>query len=193
MATITRQSPATLSIIAVTLLVWLAQFVPSWHVMEALAFVPLWGAEQPWRFATAMLVHSQPSPAHVLFNMMGVLIFGTFLERTLGSVFFLLTYVLSGIGGSVMTWVLAYSGIAHPFAYYVGASGAVFGLLGVLLVPSRHLDRNWSGVVGFILLNALLLFVEPNIAWEAHVGGLIVGFILGAARLWSMGAKRRQT
>ena len=181
-----RRSPVTVSIAVVTVAVWLTQFVPAWHVQERLAFVPLWALDEPWRFVTTMLVHSQPSPAHVLFNMMGLLLFGTFLERTLGSAFFAVTYVLSGVGGSVMVWVLAMAGIAHPFALYVGASGAVFGLVGVLLVPSKRLDRNWGGVVGFVLLNALMLFVEPNIAWEAHLGGLIVGFFLGALRLWTM-------
>ena len=169
-----------------TVVVWLTQFVPGWHVQERLAFVPLWALDEPWRFATTMLVHSQPSPTHVLFNMMGLLIFGTFLERALGSVFFAVTYVLSGVGGSAMVWLLAMEGIAHPFALYVGASGAVFGLVGVLLVPSKRLDRNWGGVAGFVLLNVLMLFVEPNIAWEAHLGGLIVGFVLGAIRLWTI-------
>lgn len=181
-----RRSPVTVSIAAVTVAVWLTQFVPTWHVQEKLAFVPLWALDEPWRFVSTMLVHSQPSPAHVLFNMMGLLLFGTFLERALGSVFFAVTYVLSGVGGSVMVWLLALAGIAHPFALYVGASGAVFGLVGVLLVPSKRLDRNWGGVVGFVLLNTLMLFVEPNIAWEAHLGGLIVGFVLGALRLWTM-------
>ncbi|MDK7750475.1 rhomboid family intramembrane serine protease [Brevibacterium sp. UMB10442] len=181
-----RKSPVTVTIASVTVLVWLTQFVPGWHVQERLAFVPLWALDEPWRFATTMLVHSQPSPTHVLFNMMGLLIFGTFLERALGSVFFAVTYVLSGVGGSAMVWLLAMEGIAHPFALYVGASGAVFGLVGVLLVPSKRLDRNWGGVAGFVLLNVLMLFVEPNIAWEAHLGGLIVGFVLGAIRLWTM-------
>lgn len=184
-----RRAHVTLGLIAVTVAVWLAQLVPGWDVLEWLAFVPPLAADQPWRFATAMFVHTQPAPTHLLFNMMGLLIFGSFVERTLGSVWFLLVYLVSGVGGSVLTLMMVIAGVSNPAAFYVGASGAVFGLVGVLLVPSKKLDRNWGGVVGFVLLNALMLFVVPNISWEAHLGGLVTGFALGAARLRTMGGR----
>lgn len=184
-----KRSPVTLVIIGVTVTVWLTELVPRLGVMERLAFVPALALEEPWRFVSTMLVHSAPSPMHVFSNMLGLALFGSFLERTLGSVYFAFTYVVAGLGGSVMSWLLVLAGWTNPFTFYVGASGAVFGLVGVLLVPSKRLDRNWGGVLVFLLLNVLVLFAVPNIAWEAHLGGLIVGFVLGALRLWTMGGR----
>ena len=63
----------------------------------------------------------------------------------------------------------------------IGASGAVFGLFGALLVVMRRLERNVSQILVFFAINAVLGFVLPNVSWEGHLGGLVVGAALGAA------------
>ncbi len=173
----------TWTIIAVTFACFLLQFVPALELQQRFAFAPVLAHEQPWRALTAALVHAQPNPGHVFFNMLGVFFFGTFIERAVGHAFTAVVYVLSAFGGSVLTLLLAAPETGDWSSAYVGASGAVFGLIGVLLTPTRRLDRNIGGVVLFIVLNIGYMAIEPNIAWQAHLGGLITGFLLGCARL----------
>jgi len=74
----------------------------------------------------------------------------------------------------------------------VGASGAVFGLFGAVLVVLRRLGRDAGGIIGVIVLNVVMSFVLPGIAWQAHLGGLAVGAALGAAYAYAPAARRRQ-
>ncbi|WAL39652.1 MULTISPECIES: rhomboid family intramembrane serine protease [Brevibacterium] len=178
-----RRPSATATIIAVTLACFVLQFIPGLHLQQALAFSPALAESQPWRALTAALVHAQPNPGHVFFNMVGLFFFGTFVERSVGSRFLVAVYVLAAFGGSLLTLLLSSPSAANWHAGYVGASGAVFGIVGVLLTPTRRLDRNISGVVLFVVLNVGYMAIEPTIAWQAHLGGLLVGFVLGCLRL----------
>ncbi len=63
----------------------------------------------------------------------------------------------------------------------LGASGAVFGLFGLILVVLRRLGRNATAIVVVVAINGVLGFVIPNIAWQAHLGGLLTGLVLGLA------------
>lgn len=174
---------ATYAIIGLTLVCFGLQFVPALDLQDRFAFVPVYSEIEPWRALTTALVHAQPNPSHVFFNMVGLYFFGSFVERSLGSGFLLVTYIVSAFGGSACTLVIAHTTGIGADSAYVGASGAVFGLLGVLLTPTRRLDRNLGGVVGFIVLNVAFLFIQPGIAWQAHLGGLVVGFVFGCVRM----------
>lgn len=172
----------TYGILALTTAVFLLQLIPGLHVTERLGFSPSPAAEEPWRFFTAALVHMHPNPMHLAFNMLGVYFFGSFLERHMGHVPFAVVYVLAALGGSVCVLLLADPFDPQSwFALHIGASGAVFGLLGVLLAPAPIGNRNIGGVLTFIGLNALYLLVEPNISWQSHLGGMVTGFLLGCA------------
>ncbi|RAC17454.1 rhomboid family intramembrane serine protease, partial [Burkholderia multivorans] len=103
--------------------------------------------DQPWRLLTVALVHEQPSPIHLLANMIGLFFFGSFVERALGRWRFLAVYLLGAIGGSVMVLLLAEPWSRDWVTNNIGASGAVFAIIGVLLVPTKRLDRNITGVV----------------------------------------------
>ena len=138
-------------------------------------------ATEPWRALTVMLVHADVM--HLLFNMIGVLLFGGFVERALGHARYLLVYVLSGLGGSAAVLLLSAPFDPSWYSLHVGASGALFGLLGVVLTPTRALDRNWGGAAVFLVINVIYGFVAPGISWESHAGGLVVGFALGCAAL----------
>jgi membrane associated rhomboid family serine protease len=70
---------------------------------------------------------------------------------------------------------------SSPVVFSVGASGAVFGLLGAPLVVMRRLDRDVSGVLALLLVNVAIGFAIPSIDWRAHLGGLLAGVVVTAA------------
>lgn len=160
----------TYSLIAVTALVYVLQILPGSQVTSALAFFGPFTPSQPWRLVTALFVHSQGSLLHILFNMFSLFIFGPLLEGAVGRARFLALYLVSGIGGSVAVLLLA------PTTPVVGASGAIFGLLGAYFVIQRRLGGNNVQLLIVIGLNLVIGFLPgTNIAWQAHLGGLIVG------------------
>ncbi|WP_231444098.1 rhomboid family intramembrane serine protease [Brevibacterium zhoupengii] len=176
--------PLVTSIIMVlTTVVFLAQLLPSLDLVHRLSFVPALVLEQPWRVLSVALVHEQPSPFHLLANMIGLFFFGSFIERALGRWRFLAIYLLGTVGGSVMVLVLAKPFTVDWVTNNIGASGAVFAIVGVLLVPTQKLDRNIAGVVLFVALNFGYGFLVAGVSWQAHLGGLIAGFVLGCGAL----------
>ena len=170
-------APVTQAIVIVTVACWLVGLIPGVELGRLLGFSPLLSATEPWRALTVMVVHADV--LHLLFNMVGVLLFGSFVERSLGHARFLAVYLLSGLGGSAAVLLLAAPYEPGWFSLHVGASGALFGLLGVVLTPTRSLDRNWGGAAVFLVLNVIYSAVSPGISWESHMGGLVVGFALG--------------
>ncbi|MCT2357994.1 rhomboid family intramembrane serine protease [Brevibacterium casei] len=173
----------TRTIMIVTGLSFLLQLLPGLDLIHRLSFVPALTLDQPWRLLTVALVHEQPSPIHLLANMIGLFFFGSFVERALGRGRFLAVYLLGAIGGSVMVLLLAEPWSRDWVTNNIGASGAVFAIIGVLLVPTKRLDRNITGVVLFVVLNFGYGFLVEGVSWEAHLGGLLTGFVLGCAAL----------
>jgi membrane associated rhomboid family serine protease len=113
----------------------------------------------------------------LVFNMWALSVVGPGLEQLLGRVRFLAVYLLSAIGGGVLFYL-----IAPPNVLALGASGAVFGLFGAWFVVSRRLRLDSRGVVLLIVINLAFSFIYRSaIAWQDHVGGLIVGALVTAA------------
>lgn len=129
-----------------------------------------------WRLVSSMFLHG--GIAHVAMNMLALYVFGTQLERIVGRVWFLALYLTAGIGSGVTFLVLEPAGMA------VGASGAIFGLFGAMLaliIARRHTDEGRAMLqqfIGLLIVN-LLFSLMPGIAWQAHLGGFVVGFALG--------------
>jgi membrane associated rhomboid family serine protease len=170
----------TFWILGVTAIVSLIAVVPGVPIANYLAFNsvfidPSTGAPlQPWRVLTTALVHN--GFLHLGLNMLAVWWIGRSLEPLLGHVRYLILYVLSAVGGSVAMTLIA------PGTTVVGASGAVFGLLGALLVIGRHIGANVRGIliiVGINLVIGLLPIPGFYVAWQAHLGGLAVGALVG--------------
>ena len=130
-------------------------------------------AGQYYRIVTATFMHG--SIVHILFNMYVLYLFGPSLEQALGRARFVTLYVLSAVGGSVVS--LTFSASNTPS---VGASGAIFGLMGATLVVRAAMREEVSSVLFFIGINLAFGFVVPSIDWRAHVGGLIVGSAVAA-------------
>jgi membrane associated rhomboid family serine protease len=152
---------------------------------------------EPWRMLTALLVHSPirlPGDllgiTHILFNMYALVLVGRPLEGLLGPWRLLALYLISGLGGSVAVQYAALVGILSPQTLVIGASGAVFGLFGALLAAQRRLGGDASSILIVIGLNLVLGFVLPGVAWEAHLGGLVVGLVTGWLLVANRGPRR---
>ena len=170
----------TIAIVAICVASYVLQLtVPGWT--SRWWFVPSWGAAEPWRFLTAAFLHSPGSFLHIVFNMIALWSVGPYLEQALGRARYLTLYLVSAVGGSVGAVVLAPVVHGSWNTAMVGASGAVFGLFGAVLVVLRRLGRSAGGIVGVIVVNGVLSFVLPGVAWQAHLGGLVTGALLGAA------------
>ena len=138
-------------------------------------------AGEYYRLWSVVLVHDPTSLLHLGFNMYALFIAGPLVEQLYGSRLFLVFYLLCAAAGSVASFVF---GSEVPS---VGASGAIFGLFGVLLSASRAhnpvLDRRGRSLVGqigtLILINLAFGFIVPGIDNSAHIGGLLAGLWLG--------------
>ena len=137
-------------------------------------------AGQEYRLLTSAFLHepglSGFGPAHIIFNMWALLLVGPALERLLGHARFLSVYLLSALGGAVLFYYFAPAN--EPS---LGASGAIFGLFGAWFVVSKRLRVDTRAIVILIVINLVLTFTITNIAWQAHVGGLVTGGLLTAA------------
>jgi membrane associated rhomboid family serine protease len=169
----------TYVLITITLLVFLGQLIPGSPVTEALLYAPAFSIPgsgfplQPWRMLTVAFVHSTGVLLHILFNMLALWMFGQQLEAAVGKWRFLAVYLLSAIGGSVAVLYLG-----SPYQAVVGASGAIFGLLGAFFVIARKLGGNAMGILILIGLNLGIGLFVRTISWQAHVGGLLTGALV---------------
>lgn len=121
----------------------------------------------------------------VLFCGWALVVVGPSLEQMLGRVRFLAVYLLSALGGSVLYYYMVPHGVA------AGASGAVFGLFGAWFVVARKLRLDVRGIVTIIAINlALVFFFGSAIAWQDHIGGLIVGALTTAAFVYAPSRNR---
>lgn len=133
---------------------------------------------QPWTMLTNLFVHG--SFTHILFNMISLYFLGSFLVRLVGERKFLITYFLGGIAGNILFILLA-----SPLSIGIGASGAIFALGGVLARMTPRLPvfvfpipipiPLWIAIIVFLLIS----FFIRGIAWQAHLGGLLLGLIAG--------------
>ena len=180
----------TITIIALAVGSFLLQLaVPGWT--GRLAFSPAAGQVEPYRFLTTAFLHST-SIFHILFNMIALWMVGPFLENLLGRARYIALYLICAVAGSVGVLLLASPTGVSWYTGVVGASGAVFGLFGAVLVVLRRLGRSAQSFLTIIGLNLVIGFVVPGIAWQAHVGGLVVGAGLGAAYAYAPPARRRE-
>ena len=124
-----------------------------------------------WRLITAGFLHA--SVLHIFFNMFALYILGTMLEPAIGTLRFGLIYFVSLLAGSFGALLVT------PDSFTVGASGAIFGLMGaaVVVLRNRGINPLESGLVVWLGLNLLLTFTISNISVGGHVGGLIGGTV----------------
>ncbi|MFE2583898.1 rhomboid family intramembrane serine protease [Streptomyces sp. NPDC059378] len=144
-------------------------YVPLLHSVEGIA------QGQWYRLLTAMFLHG--SYIHILFNMLSLWWIGGPLEAALGRARYLALYFVSGLAGSALSYL-----IAAPNQPSLGASGAIFGLFGATAVLMRRLNYDMRPVIALLVINLLFTFGPGmNIAWQAHIGGLVAGVAIGYA------------
>lgn len=173
----------TWAIIVLCLVMWVVEVVLEHAAPLAFsglladgAFIPAFAVAKPWNWLTSMFLHS-PSFFHVLFNMLALLSIGPFLEKLMGHWHFLALYLISGLGGAA--GLVVYCRLAGNWmmsAY--GASGALFGLFAAVLIVFRRAGEDIRSMLVFMAINFAMPLITPNVAWQAHVGGFIVGFVL---------------
>lgn len=178
----------TPSLIIINLLVFVAMVVSGVHIMEPASldlvnwganFRPLTSGGEWWRLFTCCFIHI--GILHVLMNMYALMYVGLYLERIIGSVPFLILYLLTGVVSSVASlwW--------HDFTISAGASGAVFGMYGVFLalLLSKSIDEEIRKAllpsIGIFIGYNLLAGAKGGIDNAAHIGGLLSGFVSGFA------------
>ncbi|MFD0773806.1 rhomboid family intramembrane serine protease [Streptomonospora algeriensis] len=145
---------------------------------EAVVFGGQW-----YRLITSAFLHG--GVMHLLFNAFALYIIGQQVETVLGHARYTALWVLSALGGSVLSLLLTADALS------VGASGAIFGLFGAVFVIGRRLQLDVRFIVGLLVVNLMITFLVPNIAWAGHLGGLAVGLLLGAAYAYlPLGEKR---
>ena len=127
----------------------------------------------PWQLVTSMFTHVEIW--HLGFNMLALWFLGPQLELAVGRLRFLALYLLSGLAGSAVVYWFADTQVQT-----MGASGAIFGLLGALLVVAVKVGGNVSQLGIWLLLNAVITFTFPNISWQGHLGGFLGGLAVGA-------------
>jgi membrane associated rhomboid family serine protease len=127
-----------------------------------------------WRVGTAAFLHA--NALHILFNMYALWLLGRALERYIGTARFLAIYVVSGISGSAGALLLT-----NPNAATVGASGAIFGLMGALFVLERRGVPLIGPILPVLLINLVISLAYPGISIGGHIGGLVGGLLAALA------------
>jgi membrane associated rhomboid family serine protease len=184
-----RSGAVTWTILGLNVLLYLVELVHSglaqdWWMMGYASLTgnpPMQGvaAGQWYRLITSAFLPGTGSLGimDIAFNMWALYAVGPSLEQLLGRVRFLAVYLLSAVGGSVLFYYLAAQN--QPA---LGASGAIFGLFGAWFVVSRRLHLDSRGIVTLIAINLVLSFTfRSTIAWQDHVGGLVIGALIAAA------------
>jgi membrane associated rhomboid family serine protease len=183
----------TYVLMALCAVIYLAQVFSGGALTDAWVLRPDLIASQPWRLITSAFLHA--NPLHILFNLYALYIFGPVLERFLGRVRYLALYLVGALGGSVgvvLVWQLALvtnnasakwlDGLLTP-ASALGASGAVFALMGALLVLRKSIGLQLNQILVVVVINLAFGFFVRGIAWQAHLGGLAIGAAIAAVYL----------
>lgn len=143
-----------------------------------LGLIPASIVDRPWTIVSSIFLHS--SIGHILANMITLYFFGRYLCALLGERKFLIVYFIGGVLGNIL-----YILLAPPLSIAIGASGAIFALGGILVIMRPRLKvlvfplpaplPLWAAVIGGFLIISFL----PNVAWQAHLGGLAFGLTIG--------------
>ncbi len=138
----------------------------------------------PWQLLTSMFTHIEIW--HIGFNMVALWTLGPQLELAVGRLRYLALYFVSGLAGSAtVMWFSA------PNSQTLGASGALFGLMGALLVIAVKVRGDVRGMLTWIAINFVITFLFVDlISWQGHLGGFVGGLLMGAAIVYAPRAHR---
>ncbi|MCL2474640.1 MAG: rhomboid family intramembrane serine protease [Chloroflexi bacterium] len=175
-------------IFSVCLVIEIAVWISPELIHYLAVFTDIWYKE-PWTLVTSMFTHSNSDIWHLLFNMVTLYFLGNYLYNMIGAKRFLIVYFLAGIIGNLF-FILIFQ-LLNPdtIGATVGASGAIFGI-GATLAVLKPMSKiiifpipvpipMWVGIVGLLIIMTFISYSGASIAWEAHLGGAIIGAIYG--------------
>jgi membrane associated rhomboid family serine protease len=139
-------------------------------------------AGEYWRLLTAAFLHG--GLLHLALNMYALYVFGPVAERVLGTGRFIATYFTLAIASSVFVYLLTAPGTAT-----VGASGAIFGLFGLVFVLMVKAKQDLRTLLVLLAINAFIS-LQNGISWQGHLGGFLAGLVLGAVFAYAPRAAR---
>jgi len=166
-------------LIGINLLLFIATSIDK-DLIWLLGLEPAGFLDRPWTLVTNLFIHAPlPQIWHILGNMLTLYFFGSFLCRLVGVRNFLITYFCGGILGNIFCIL-----ILPPLLPVIGASGAIYALAGALVVMMPNLRVLLYFVIPMPLWVVILVFFVlwsfiPGVAWQAHLGGLVFGLVMG--------------
>lgn len=161
----------------------------------ALGFAPLLALERPWTFVTYMFIHA--GPLHLAFNLLALFVFGGPVEERMGGRQFLTYYLLCGLGGAALSFLLMQF---RPVELVIGASAAVYGVMlafawawpdqpiSVFPLP-EPIAAKW--LVTFAVAISLVPALNQGVAYLAHLGGFAAGFLFLKVADWRLARAER--
>jgi uncharacterized protein len=175
-------------LVGVNIVILIAMLFNEQSILGSFALIPFQVMEHPWTLFTYMFLHA--GFWHLIGNMITLYFFGIYVIALIGETNFLVTYFVGGIVGGLLFFVLS-PVLGTEVSICVGASGAIYALGGVLvaMVPKVKVYSLpipiplplWVVIVfGFLITMMLSLEVTAfNVAWQAHLGGLLYGLAIG--------------
>lgn len=171
--------PMVSTFLLINIAVYVIGLVPSignWIFAKGAAINFLIAQGEYWRVITAVFIHG--GLMHVLSNMFWLYVFGPELERIAGKARFFTIYMLAGILGNVFTYLW------QPLNYAsVGASGAIFGILGAFLALVYYTRKIFPQlkqlIVPLVVISVIITFLQPDVNVIAHIVGLLTGLLFG--------------
>lgn len=187
----------SIALVVVNVAIWLAIRADS-ALVDTLALMPQGGIRVQggvpevvegvsmgawWQVITSGFTHVEV--IHIGMNMVALYFLGPTLESVLGRVRMLAVYLVSLLCGSAAVMLFA-----NPHQQTLGASGAIFGLLGALIVVAYKVHGDVRTIGMWLVLNLVITFTVPNISWQGHLGGLIGGALLTVAIVYAPRGRR---
>ena len=169
-----RAGPGVALVITACVAVFVLQFVQAGLEPRFAMVGALVSSGEVYRLVTSMFLHF--GVMHLAMNMLAVWVYGLEVERSEGPLRAVAVFLVTGIVGGAVAFLW------HPaFAQVAGASGGVFGLLGVALILTVRAGRPVQPLLGLLAINLFIGLVVPNISLAAHAGGFVAGVLYGVA------------
>ena len=175
------EAKSVLALIAINIIFLIALLIKD-NLYVTLGLQSATWYKEPWTLLTSLFVHD--FPWHILANMFTLYFLGSYLCNMIGDARFLTVYFVGGITGNFL-YILIEHLLGHPNSLVFGASGAIFAVAGAFMMLAPKLKvivfpipapmPLWAAIIGGFLLMSFI----PGVAWQAHLGGLIVGLIAG--------------
>lgn len=168
----TRLTPVTIALIAANVVAFSWEESDPTRIQQRFVMWPdgVHYLGQWYRVVTSAFLHENVE--HILLNMFTLAVVGPPVEAETGRIRFVTLYLLAAAGGSVGFYLLA-----NPQDGGLGASGAIFGLMGAYYVLAWLRSWEMQTITGLLILNIVFTFVTPNVAWQDHLGGLVTGVL----------------